>query len=216
MTQYSEYHDYFMNTIYKMTDSSNVFWKEKYIAGLPTLFGKKVKEKLHKNVTGEIIYQRHTLGDLHQVVNQVGLELCNNMKLEKKIKTEQYLNKKEMGDFCDQFDPFKEKRKNSKKNRQNKKDNIYQRKGKKPFNKPYNKNYKKPNYKKSKSQNKPESSNKKPTSKDKCYKCGKSGHFANTCYKNKNRSYKKGIKAILEQLNELMLSSSENENENEN
>lgn len=133
MTQYAEYNDYFMNTVYKMTNSANDFWKEKYIAGLPTLFGKRVKEKLTKNNIGELEYRRYTFADLHQTINGVGQELCNNMKLEKKIKTEQYFSKKELGDFCDQFDPFKEAER-KKPQKIIKKDNTQSR-GKKPYQK---------------------------------------------------------------------------------
>lgn len=121
-----------------------------------------------KNNTGQIECKRYTYADLHQTINQVGLELCNNMKLEKKIKTEQYFSKKEMGDFCDQFDPFKETKK-----RKSKKDNsrYTQQKDKKP----YQRNKK--NFKKAqppdKKPYKGESSKRKPTDKDKCYKCGK-------------------------------------------
>lgn len=33
MSQFSEYNDYFMNSVYKLEDSQNVYWREKYIAG---------------------------------------------------------------------------------------------------------------------------------------------------------------------------------------
>lgn len=117
------------------------------------MFGKKVKEKLDKNTTGEIQYGQYTFAELNKTVNQVGLEICNNLKLEKKIKTEQYFNRKETGDFCDQFDLFKsEKRKTFRNKTKNKKEYItkrnkqsYKRNYKRPQNEKYKKTFKKQN-----------------------------------------------------------------------
>lgn len=62
-------------------DYNQTFWKEKFISGLPSVFAKKIKIRLRKQNNNKISYDKLTYGDLINVINTKGLNLCNDLKM---------------------------------------------------------------------------------------------------------------------------------------
>ncbi|RDY08890.1 hypothetical protein CR513_06825, partial [Mucuna pruriens] len=176
MSDYRWYKDVFLSKVTLREGGYANFWKENFIAGLPKLFSKKVKMNLERHYGQPIGYESLTYGQLHNIVVEIGIQVCTNFKLQNKMIKESVSSKRELGTFCHQY---------GKKQRQ-----------KRSFHKPY-KAYRKSSYKNkrisNKNQNHQNSSienkqrfNKKQKYKStkreiKCYKCGKLGHYTNKC-----------------------------------
>ncbi|KAH9679458.1 hypothetical protein KPL71_026142 [Citrus sinensis] len=90
-------------------DANHVTWKEKFLAGLPTLLGEKVRNSIKALFENRIPYDELTYGELVSFVNKEGLKICQDLKLQKRLKQELRKSKQELGGFCKQFnyDPFK-------------------------------------------------------------------------------------------------------------
>ena len=68
-------------------DGNVEHWKAKFIDGLPHLFAEKVRQKLKNSHDGNSIpYNIYTYGHLIGVCTQVGLSICNAMKLQHQLK----------------------------------------------------------------------------------------------------------------------------------
>ncbi|KAL5752223.1 hypothetical protein ACOSP7_022411 [Xanthoceras sorbifolium] len=82
-------------------DSSMDFWKERFLAGLPTLFAKRVRTRIRNNYGGSIPFHLLTYGDLSTEVVAEGLAICTEQKLQRKM--DKGSTKKTMRDFCEQY-----------------------------------------------------------------------------------------------------------------
>jgi hypothetical protein len=90
--------------VYTMDDRHQPFWKEKFLAGLPTSLGDKVREKLRgQNPNGDIPYDQLSYGQLIAYIQKVALKICQDDKIQKQLAKEKSINRKDMGTFCEQF-----------------------------------------------------------------------------------------------------------------
>ncbi|KAG9450492.1 hypothetical protein H6P81_010457 [Aristolochia fimbriata] len=85
-----------------LNDASNPYWKQKFIEGLPTQFGNKVKESLRPGPNEEINWNSLHYGQLQTAYTQQGLLLCNDLCLKKQLKRD-HISAKTLGNFCQQF-----------------------------------------------------------------------------------------------------------------
>ncbi|KAL4198527.1 hypothetical protein AMTRI_Chr03g46340 [Amborella trichopoda] len=171
LSHYKWYKDVFCSRLLTREDSYLDHWQEKFIAGLPYLFAEKVRTRLKHKHGGIIQYSVYTLGELSAEIRVEGLALYTDMKLKKQLDKQHMTGKKELGDFCQQFDynieQSKDKSNKHKKYRPDKKERkLYKRKKKEKYIKKF---LPKNQYKNEKK--------KIPI----CYKCGKVGHYKNTC-----------------------------------
>ena len=77
------------------SDCNSPIWKEKFINGLPRLFGEKVKETLSTPL-GVINYDDLTYGDISSVIRSEGIKLCRDLKIQSNKSKAKY----EVGNFC--------------------------------------------------------------------------------------------------------------------
>ncbi|GAV79134.1 LOW QUALITY PROTEIN: hypothetical protein CFOL_v3_22599, partial [Cephalotus follicularis] len=85
-------------------EDANKPYKEKFKTGLPTLFVQKIKSKYREKHKGVVSYETLTYRDIESTITKTGLEICNDTKMSKQIKRDSKTYKKELGDFCTQFD----------------------------------------------------------------------------------------------------------------
>ncbi|GAV91066.1 LOW QUALITY PROTEIN: hypothetical protein CFOL_v3_34466, partial [Cephalotus follicularis] len=97
------YKDTFMTKVLTREDANQLYWKEKFITGLPTLFAEKIKNKYREKHKGVVPYEKLTYGDIVSTITKTGLEICYDIKMSKQIKKDSKTYKKELGDFCTQF-----------------------------------------------------------------------------------------------------------------
>ena len=79
------------------SDYNSPFWKEKFINGLPRLFGEKFKEILC-NLLGVIDYDNLTYEDISSVICSEGMKMCRDMKIQSQASKSKA--KYEVGNFC--------------------------------------------------------------------------------------------------------------------
>ena len=194
LSDFQSYKTTFFTRLFLRDDANHVTWKEKFLVGLPTLLGEKVRNSIKALYDNRIPYDELTYGELVSFVNKEGLKICQDLKLQKRLKWELRKSKQELGSFRKQlnYDPF---RTSTSKDCNGKCSKPYKKHYKsKAFRKPlpdfresfYKKSsrpYKKPHFSKRKdSKAKPSSSFKpKPFFNYKgatCFKCGKKGHTA--------------------------------------
>ena len=65
------------------TDAQSIYWKTKFIDGLPNLFAERVCTNL-RGSNGIIDYESYTSGQLNAAIITEGLKLCNDLKLQSK------------------------------------------------------------------------------------------------------------------------------------
>ncbi|XP_049373341.1 uncharacterized protein LOC125838321 [Solanum verrucosum] len=157
-------------------------WKAKFIDGLPPLFAIRVKTLL-RNEHGEILYQDYTYGRLIGVCTQEGKNLCNELKLPRKLKIDKLRERSQLGDFCIQFglpgisaDSKKTKHRDS---RGSNPDKPYRKRRSKHRHRSKEERDEIKAYRKSNRLTKNRS--KRELAKIKCYKCGNFGHIAPNC-----------------------------------
>lgn len=81
-----------------------VFWKEKFVAGLPILFAQKVKDRItRKYGSASFLYFHYTYGTLISECVAECLPLCSDIKLKNQLKSQNLTDKKKIGELCDQF-----------------------------------------------------------------------------------------------------------------
>ncbi|KAL5844041.1 hypothetical protein ACOSQ4_009999 [Xanthoceras sorbifolium] len=90
------YKNVFFSKVFQRKDSSMDFWKERFHAGLPTLFAERVRTRIKNKFGGSIPW--HTLAS--EIVAE-GLAICTEQKQQRKH--EKGSTKKTMGDFCEQY-----------------------------------------------------------------------------------------------------------------
>ena len=71
---YRWYEDVFTTKVMHRSNCNSLFWKEKFINGLPRLFGKKVKETLSTPL-GVIDYDNLTYGDISSTIRSEGMKI---------------------------------------------------------------------------------------------------------------------------------------------
>ncbi|KAH9657497.1 hypothetical protein KPL70_023096 [Citrus sinensis] len=222
LSEFQSYKTTFFTRLFLRDDANHTTWKEKFIAGLPTLLGEKVRNSIKALYDNRIPYDELTYDELVSFVNKEGLKICQDLKLQKRLKWELRKSKQELGSFCKQFnyDPFKTsiskdyngkcsskpykkhyKSKSYRKHFQDFRELSY----KKPL-----RPYKKPNFSKKKGfRAKPKTSfNYKEAT---CYKCGKKGHTAKFCRMNR-KLHELGLdEEILSKVAPLLVESSDSE-----
>nr|KYP56455.1 polyprotein [Cajanus cajan] len=181
MSDYRWYKDVFMSKITLRGYGFQGFWKERLLPRLHKLFSEKVKMKLENHFGNPISYHSLTYGQIHSIIIETGIQVCNDFKLQNKLRKEVATNKKEIGNFYEQYGvepiraPSAVRRKTQKGQTHNQ--NSYKKQTYKKHKKIYtNKTYsEKPN-----TISKP---NRKPSQKKNitCWKYGRTGHFANKC-----------------------------------
>ena len=82
------------------SDCNSLFWKEKFINGLPRLFGEKVKETLSTTL-GVIDYDNLTYGDISSTIRSEGMKMCRDLKIQSQASKSKA--KYKVGNFCIQY-----------------------------------------------------------------------------------------------------------------
>ena len=102
MFDYRWYKDVFISRVMIQKDCLKPYWKEKFIARLPPLFARKVKQELiGKN--DAIDYDNLTYGDIFSIIKKLGINMCNDKKMLKQQLKNRRKTKYEMGNFCEQY-----------------------------------------------------------------------------------------------------------------
>ncbi|KAG5630149.1 hypothetical protein H5410_001866 [Solanum commersonii] len=102
LSSFRYYKDVFLCRVMELPECNNTHWKSKFIDGLPTLF----VERARKAIRGEnhnINYDDYNYGKLISACVQEGLALCNEIKLNQQIKRHRLSERKQLGEFCEQF-----------------------------------------------------------------------------------------------------------------
>ncbi|CAL9028495.1 unnamed protein product, partial [Prunus brigantina] len=185
LSDFRWYKDVFISRVMLREDSNQAFWKGKFINGLPNLFAHKIRTVL-SNELGHIDYDNLTYGNIISTINQEGMKMCIDMKINKQIQSERKSTKYELGNFCEQyglFTPPSRKNKHSSPRHIRKKRHFERRKDSYQNNEFYRKSKFHPKKSWSKDKNFKKKSFKKSIdkSKVKCFKCQKFGHYANKC-----------------------------------
>jgi len=98
------YKDVFLTHVIKREDGTQDFWKERFIAGLPKLFGERILSKLRQNFgTNDMPFGLLTFGQLFGIIKSEGLNVCNEIKIRSKYGSERAQSRKEMGTFGQAF-----------------------------------------------------------------------------------------------------------------
>ena len=92
-----------MSMVLTREDCREPYWKERFVAGLPLVFAEKIKENLQTEYP-DITLKDLTYGRISAMVKNTGVALCNTMKIENRIKRNQQLGIRELGDFCAQYE----------------------------------------------------------------------------------------------------------------
>ncbi|KAH9658252.1 hypothetical protein KPL70_023414 [Citrus sinensis] len=222
LSDFQDYKTTFFTRLFLRDDANHVTWKEKFLAGLPTLLGEKVRNSIKALYDNRIPYDELTYGELVSFVNKEGLKICQDLKLQKRLKQELRRSKQELGGFCKQFnyDPFKastSKDCNGKCSSKPYKKYYKSKSRRKPFHEFRKLPYKKPSrpYKKHSFSKKKEFKAKPKTPfnfKDAtCFKCGMKGHTAKFCRMNKRLQELDLNEDILSKIAPLLVESSDSE-----
>ncbi|KAH9704874.1 hypothetical protein KPL70_011636 [Citrus sinensis] len=222
LSEFQDYKTTFFTRLFLRDDANHITWKEKFLVGLPTLLGEKVRNSIKALYDNRIPYDELTYGELVSFVNKEGLKICQDLKLQKRLKWELRKSKQELDSFCKQFnyDPFKtstSKNCNGECSSRPHKRHYKSKSYRKPFQKLRESSYKKPQrpYKKPNFSKKKEF---KPKHKAPfnyreaiCHKCGIKGHTAKYCRMNR-KLHELGLdEEILSKIAPLLLESSDSE-----
>ncbi|KAH9792266.1 hypothetical protein KPL71_004053 [Citrus sinensis] len=193
-----------------------------HFIGLPTLLGEKVRNSIKALYDNRVPYDELTYGELVSFVNKEGLKICQDLKLQRRLKWELRKSKQELGGFCKQFnyDPFKastSKYCNGKCSSKPYKKHYKSKSHRKPFHNFRKLPYKKPSrpYKKHSFSKKKEFKTNPKTPfnfKDAtCFKCGMKGHTAKFYRMNKRLQELDLNEDILSKIAPLLVESSDSE-----
>lgn len=81
MSDYRWYRDMFLSKLCLREDGAAVYWKERFISGLPKLFAEKVKTNIRQSFNGEIPYNELTIGELSNYIIETGIQICTDYKI---------------------------------------------------------------------------------------------------------------------------------------
>ncbi|KAH9669172.1 hypothetical protein KPL70_021675 [Citrus sinensis] len=222
LSEFQSYKTSFFTRLFLRDDANHITWKEKFLIGLPTLLGEKVRNSIKALYDNRIPYDELTYGELVSFVNKESLKICQDLKLQKRLKWELKKSKQELGGFCKQFnyDPFKtsySKDCNDECSTKPRRKHYKSKNSRKPFRNFRELPYKKPSrpYKKSKFPKRKEfrAEPKTPFNYKEaiCHKCGMKGHTANYCRMNKKLPELDLDEEILSKLAPLLVESSDSE-----
>ncbi|KAH9670354.1 hypothetical protein KPL70_016954 [Citrus sinensis] len=109
LSEFQSYKTTFFTRLFLRDNANHVTWKEKFLTGLPTLLREKVRNSIKALYDNRIPYDELTYDELVSFVNKKGLKICQDLKLQKRLKWELRKSNQELGSFCKQFnyDPFK-------------------------------------------------------------------------------------------------------------
>ncbi|XP_065616654.1 uncharacterized protein LOC136062017 [Quercus suber] len=169
------YEDVFTTRVMHRSDCNSPFWKEKFINGLPTLFGENVKETLCNHL-GVIDYDNLTYGDISSTIRSEGMKMCRDLKIQSKASIGKA--KYKVGNFCTQYGlpSIIPKRKSEYRGKESSKHFHRRKTSAKYYRK--QKHSKDDFYKKGKSKS---TGKFIPQASGKCFNCGKKGHFRKEC-----------------------------------
>ncbi|KAI5339094.1 hypothetical protein L3X38_018366 [Prunus dulcis] len=102
LSDFRWYKDVFISRVMLRDDSNQPFWKEKFINGLPNLFAHKIRTTL-SNEQGQIDWDNLTYGNIISTINQVGMKMCIDFKINRQIQSDRKSAKYELGNFCEQY-----------------------------------------------------------------------------------------------------------------
>ncbi|XP_021678567.2 uncharacterized protein LOC110663531 [Hevea brasiliensis] len=179
LSHFKWYKDNLFSLIFTREDNQYDFWKEKFLSGLPSLFSERVNKQIRDKNDGSLPYNHYTYGELASEVVSAGITLCNELKIHRQLQKERLTGKRILDDFCEQLGLppvtflYKGKVKRGRK----------VGKGKKFYRNRYPKKDKgESSYRKAPKRKTASSSKKKKKETNVvCYKCGKTGHYANKC-----------------------------------
>ncbi|KAI5346219.1 hypothetical protein L3X38_014098 [Prunus dulcis] len=177
LSDFRWYKDVFISRVMLREDSNQPFWKEKFINGLPNLFAHKIRTTL-SNEQGQIDWDNLTYGNIISTINQVGMKMCIDFKINKQIQSDRKSAKYELGNFCEQYGltsvpPSRRSKPSHLRKRHHPKKQFFRK------NEFYKKRKLSP--KKNWSKHPKQSRTKKDKSKVKCFKCQKFGQYASEC-----------------------------------
>ncbi|KAH9727849.1 hypothetical protein KPL70_008827 [Citrus sinensis] len=184
LSDFQEYKTTFFTRLFLRDDANHVTWKEKFLAGLPTLLGEKVRNSIKALYDNRIPYDELTYGELVSFVNK---EASTSKDCNGKCSTKPY---KKYYKSKNHRKPFHEFRKL-------------------PYKKP-SRPYKKHSFSKKKEfKAKPKTPfNFKDAT---CFKCGMKGHTAKFCRMNKRLQELDLNEDILSKIAPLLIESSDSE-----
>ena len=83
LSEFQSHKTTFFTRLFLRDDANHITWKEKFLAGLPTLLGEKVRNSIKAMYDNRIPYDELTYGELISFVNKEGLRICQDLKLQK-------------------------------------------------------------------------------------------------------------------------------------
>ncbi|PKI58299.1 hypothetical protein CRG98_021305 [Punica granatum] len=79
LSDFRQYKDTFLTRVMSREDCNQPFWKEKFLAGLPTLLGEQVRNEIKSINHGQIPYKELSYGELISFIHKEGAdENCIN------------------------------------------------------------------------------------------------------------------------------------------
>ncbi|KAH9658340.1 hypothetical protein KPL70_023450 [Citrus sinensis] len=96
LSEFQSYKTTFFTRIFLRDVANHITWKEKFLVGLPTLLGEKVRNSIKALYDNRIPYDELTYGELVSFVNKEGLKICQDLKLQKRLKWELRKSKQEL------------------------------------------------------------------------------------------------------------------------
>ncbi|KAG5253016.1 CTV [Salix suchowensis] len=169
LSDFQWYKNTFMTRVMLREDSNQPFWKEKFLAGLPILLGEKVRNKIKDTFSTKLIpYDQLTYGELVSFTQKEGLQICQDLKLQKHLNGSCSKSKH----HHESKPPYK---RSSHKYRKHYNSKYHSKEPEQPY-------YKKPYRKFTKHTKKPFHSNKPFDWKNAtCFKCHQKGHTSKFC-----------------------------------
>ncbi|KAH9800748.1 hypothetical protein KPL71_000787 [Citrus sinensis] len=86
LSEFQNYKTTFFTRFFLRDDANHTTWKEKFLVGLPTLLGENVWNSIKTLYDNRIPYDELTYGELVNFVNKEGLKICQDLKLQKRLK----------------------------------------------------------------------------------------------------------------------------------